>query len=247
MFKIPRTIHQIFGFWDDKIPVRYKRRIERWKQMHPEYKYILWNKKSCRNLIKKKYNYFLSVYDSYQYDVQRVDCIRYFILYEYGGIYSDIDLEPYVSIEPLVQVCDEKNCVLYKSCNSDKITNDFMMSKPRSLFWKKVFKQLILYHDVDYLSKHLTVMFTTGPLFLDEIYNKCSFKDNYIYVIDSKYINNCDVSEIKPARNEEAYLIRHEGNGWHGIDSTIINFVYSYFSNLIIIIIIVTLFSNTPI
>jgi mannosyltransferase OCH1-like enzyme len=221
-------------------------RIDRWKELHPSFQYILWDKAKCREFIKEHFNFFLPIYDGYQYNVQRADSIRYFILYHYGGVYSDIDLEPYKCIESLLVRCDSKNCVLYRSPNSDKITNDFMICKPRCFFWKKIFKEMIINHDLDYISKHLTVMYSTGPLLLDYIYNRCKLRKNYIYIINAKYINNCDVSEEKPARNDEAYLIRWEGNTWHATDSSIINFIYTYCSHIVLIIIIITLFYNTP-
>ena len=88
------------------------------------------------------------------------------------------------------------------------------------------------------MSKHLVIMYTTGPLLIDDVYENFSLKRKYVYIINSKYINNCDVSEIKPAYNKEAYLKRYEGNSWHGIDSTIFNFFYSN-SKLIIITILI--------
>lgn len=36
---------------------------------------------------------YRDVYNSYPYAVQRWDMIRYLILYEYGGIYADLDYE----------------------------------------------------------------------------------------------------------------------------------------------------------
>ena len=36
--------------------------------------------------------FFLAPYRSYPYDIQRADAIRYFILYEFGGLYLDLDI-----------------------------------------------------------------------------------------------------------------------------------------------------------
>jgi len=33
-------------------------------------------------------------YKKYEYLIQRADMIRYFILYDYGGIYCDLDMYP---------------------------------------------------------------------------------------------------------------------------------------------------------
>ena len=43
------------------------------------------------------------VYNSYPYAVQRWDMIRYLILYEYGGIYADLDYECIDALDSLLE------------------------------------------------------------------------------------------------------------------------------------------------
>ncbi len=38
-------------------------------------------------LIRDKFPWFLKTYQAYRYNIQRADVLRYFVLYEYGGIY----------------------------------------------------------------------------------------------------------------------------------------------------------------
>ena len=224
--EFPKIIHQIYGFWDKKIPKNIQKRIDKWKELHPDYKYMLWDKKKSRDFIKTNYEWFLGLYDNYNYNVQRCDAIRYFILYHYGGIYSDIDLEPVKCITPLLEKYKNKQSILYRSSNSSLLTNDFMISKPKNIFWKKVWHELILQANYTSISKHLEVMYTTGPLLLDSVYDNFPVKKKYVFIINSKYINNCDISDIKPAKNKEAYLLRYDGDSWHGIDSKVFNFFY---------------------
>jgi mannosyltransferase OCH1-like enzyme len=42
--------------------------------------------------IKERYPWFLPIFDSYPYNIQRADVIRYFALAYYGGTYLDLDL-----------------------------------------------------------------------------------------------------------------------------------------------------------
>ena len=42
--------------------------------------------------MNKEYSSFLPVYESYPYNIQRVDAARYFILYHFGGVYLDLDI-----------------------------------------------------------------------------------------------------------------------------------------------------------
>ena len=240
MSEFPKIIHQIYNFWDHKTPSNIKERINNWKLLHPDYKYILWNKKKSRDFIKKNFNWFLPVWDKYRYTIQKVDAIRYFILYEYGGIYSDIDLDPVKNINPLLSKYGNKNILLYKSPNTGLITNDFMISKEKHPFWKNVWYELIKNHNVDYYSKHLTVMYSTGPLLLDHIYEQHKHRKNSAYCVPTTLINNCDISESKPCQSIGSYLRRWDGNGWHSIDSTIFNIIYKnklIFSMIIAILI----------
>jgi mannosyltransferase OCH1-like enzyme len=237
--EIPKIIHQIFGLWDTSIPKEIQKRIDTWKRLHPNYKYILWDKKKCRNFLKKKYDWFLPIYDNYSYHVQRADSIRYFILYEYGGVYSDIDLEPVKSIDTILTKYKHKQSILYRSPNSDMLTNDFMISKPKNIFWKKMINELVVKHNFSSMSKHLTIMYSTGPLLLDNVYYSFDRRRKYVFIIDTKYINNCDVTVPKPARNKHGYLKRYDGRSWHSIDSTIIDFFIVHYKFIIILLITV--------
>ena len=46
---------------------------------------------------------YRDVYNSYPYAVQRWDMIRYLILYEYGGIYADLDYECIDALDSLLE------------------------------------------------------------------------------------------------------------------------------------------------
>jgi inositol phosphorylceramide mannosyltransferase catalytic subunit len=53
---------------------------------------ILGTEKTSRAFISNHYTWFLYVYDSYPYNIQRIDAIKYFVLYHYGGFYLDLDI-----------------------------------------------------------------------------------------------------------------------------------------------------------
>ena len=74
---------------------------EAWKAWHPDCQYKLWTDESLRNFISDKFSWFLNTYDSYPHVIQRVDSARYFILYEYGGLYSDLDIAPLQNVSIL--------------------------------------------------------------------------------------------------------------------------------------------------
>ena len=93
---IPKLIHQIYwDFWghNNPPPVEWHKFSKTWKRSFPDWKYILWNKTDCYNLVKNHYPWFLNKYQSYKIPVQKVDVIRLLILHHRGGMYVDMDYE----------------------------------------------------------------------------------------------------------------------------------------------------------
>ena len=64
--------------------------------------YIFWNGEKIDAFMAGHAEY-RDVYNSYPYAVQRWDMIRYLILYEYGGIYADLDYECIDALDSLLE------------------------------------------------------------------------------------------------------------------------------------------------
>ena len=90
---LPKIVHQT---WRTRnIPQEWRAWHQTWKVCFPspEFQHIIWTDKDARRLIETKYTWFLDIYDGYPHQIQRADAVRYFILFEYGGIYADLDYE----------------------------------------------------------------------------------------------------------------------------------------------------------
>ena len=93
-----KTIHQIF--FDigkgklKEIPQFYKCHIHNknyCKKHNIQYK--LWSRKQIESLLEKPKNkQYKKLYYDFDYDIQRVDFGRYLLLWNYGGIYIDLDI-----------------------------------------------------------------------------------------------------------------------------------------------------------
>ena len=85
---IPRVIHYCW-FGPNDIPEAHKKNIESWKRFNPNYKIVQWNES---NYDVSANNYTMEAYDKKRWafvsDVARLD-----IIYKYGGIYFDTDVE----------------------------------------------------------------------------------------------------------------------------------------------------------
>lgn len=94
---IPRIIHY---FWvgKNKIPDKYQKNIDSWKKYCPDYKIMLWNED---NYDVMKIKYMRQAYEAGKWgfvpDYARLD-----ILYNYGGIYLDTDVEMLKSWDELL-------------------------------------------------------------------------------------------------------------------------------------------------
>lgn len=93
---IPKVIHYVWV--GGKMPEVYKRNIENWRQKCPDYEIVEWNE-SNYDFKKNLYTYEAYVSKRYGFvpDFPRLD-----ILYQYGGIYLDVDVEICQGLDNLV-------------------------------------------------------------------------------------------------------------------------------------------------
>lgn len=98
--KIPKKIHYCW-FGKKEIPDKFKNYIQTWKKFCPDYEIIRWDES---NYDVKKNPYMYEAYSVGKYgfvpDYARLD-----IIYNYGGIYLDTDIELCKSLDDLL--CDE--------------------------------------------------------------------------------------------------------------------------------------------
>jgi len=69
-----------------------------WKLNFPDFEYQFWTNKDILELLETKYQFALNAYYKLDYNIKKVDLARYIILYDQGGIYSDLD---FISKEPI--------------------------------------------------------------------------------------------------------------------------------------------------
>ena len=217
---IPKIIHQTWK--DNNIPDKWKKSQQQWKSLHPDWTYILWTDKDIRNHIATYHPDFLELHDSYEYTIQRVDMIRYFVLYDYGGLYSDLDLYPSKNIESFIKV---NNDYFVFSANSDCFTNALMISPKNSKIMLELINNLKESKNVPWwsLGKHLKVMNTTGPLFLTKVL--LNAKENFSVLPKIKF-NPYSIDEEFKENKKNVVIHTLPGSSWHSWDSSLYNFIF---------------------
>lgn len=103
---IAKKIHQIFWSFTGKqlsdIP-KFKEHTTKTEQFARVYgyEYKLWSLKDCEELIVEYFPQYIELWNTFRYDIQRCDFIRYLILYIHGGWYLDCDCYPIQDLSPL--------------------------------------------------------------------------------------------------------------------------------------------------
>ena len=128
MSKIPFIIHQTFKS-KESIPSKWSESGNLWPKHHPKWKYIFWTDDDIDNFMSTHYPWFVPLFESYEYPIQKVDVARYFIIYHFGGIYCDLDIAPKMNIEPLLT--NDIEVFLVETPNLG-LTNSLFGSAPRS-------------------------------------------------------------------------------------------------------------------
>lgn len=224
-----KIIHQIWfsiSFKSKLLLKKFKKYQHSWIVQNPTWRYMLWNQKNALQFMKFKFPEFLDVYKSYKYDIQRIDALRYFFLYAYGGMYADMDTECVKPIDEFlsfykkdIYFVEDQSLSIY-----GHVSNFLMFSKPQNSFWKCLFFHLFESRKIpSYYTKHLQIMYSTGPGFLNKMRNKYLFRYQ-IGTFPNSLFNPLS-KENTILQKDKVCVIHYSEGSWWGFDSTIFNFI----------------------
>ncbi|KAJ5346841.1 uncharacterized protein N7506_000094 [Penicillium brevicompactum] len=199
---IPKIIHQTYK--NETIPKVWVEAQQSCIDLHPDYEYI------SRHFIAAEYPWFLGTFDGYNHPIQHADSIRYFVLAHYGGIYIDLDDGCNRRLDPLLTYP-----AWVRRTVPTGISNDAMGSVPQHPFFLRVIK-LLQQYDRHWLLPYITVMYSTGPLFLSVIWkeymhDKPSDADHVRILMQDGY-----------SQFSWSFFTHYHGNSWHGKDAHLI-------------------------
>ncbi|KAF2733540.1 mannosyl phosphorylinositol ceramide synthase SUR1 [Polyplosphaeria fusca] len=205
---IPKIIHQTYI--NETLPPRWIEPQQSCLDLHPDYEYKLWTDKKAREFIAAEYPWFLETFDAYPYPIQRADAIRYFVLHHFGGIYIDLDDGCNRSLDPLLAYP-----AWVRRTHPTGISNDAMGAIPRHPFFLKAIDSLPEYNR-KWILPYITVMASTGPLYLSIIWRHYSSTDpqgddRVRILFPDEYQNH-----------PWSFFTHHVGNSWHNNDVKLI-------------------------
>lgn len=222
---IPKIMHQTYI--NTSIPEVWQEAQQSCLDFHkkPDWEYKLWTDKLSMEFIAEEYPEFLETFQNYRFPIQRADAIRYFVLDHFGGVYIDLDDGCNRPLEPLL-----KYPAFVRKTVPTGVSNDAMGAVPHHPFFQRVIDELQNY-DRSWVLPYITVMASTGPLFLSIIWRH--YTDEGLNIGDGP-----DGGRIRILFPEEynnypwSFFTHHLGNSWHGYDVQLIFWVSNIIKNM---------------
>lgn len=217
-----KNIHFIWWQGWKELPKKYENHIKNWKKYNPDYQIYYWDENSITELFKNK-SINIELLNNFDLMIQKIDFSKYVILYYFGGIYSDVDINCNNLIDKFIKknkftVCKMKP---FNNINYDLINNGFIYSPKKDLITNKIISECIKnnsYFLGHYIISELQTLLVTGPLMISYLLSK-----EDINILDNNIIYECNLEEYNKCYNK----------GLLGTHVHELSWMNSYFKNLI--------------
>ena len=194
---IPKIIHYCW-LSGDPYPPLVLHCIESWKKKLPDYEIILWDKDriDINSILWLKQAYECKKY------AFAADYIRFYALYNYGGIYLDADVEVIKSFNPLLD---------YKEFVGEDASGDIeaaVIGAEKNAPWLK--ECLEYYKDRPFVKANGTLDMKPVPLLVRRVLSKYS----EIKIYPFQYFSPKDYNVKKIFITNDTYCVHHFDGKW---------------------------------
>jgi mannosyltransferase OCH1-like enzyme len=197
-----------------KIYITYKTKnipsyvISNWKKLYPDYEIILYDNDDCLKFLKNEYGQdYVDIFNYIKDGPIKADFWRACILYKYGGIYTDIDIKPYVSIHDILE-----EDVIFLTCTSmikNQINPHFIYSVPGHVILEKTVNTYanMYMNKVEYDYWTWSIVFIMNNVFLD-VFKKYLNEDGIYYDDDNNKYQI--LKEIFPSDTDKQHYCKYK-------------------------------------
>jgi mannosyltransferase OCH1-like enzyme len=213
---IPKIIHQTYK--TTQLPDDLYHWHRRVIQLHPDWQVILWTDEDNLALVNQYFPHLLESYNALQYNIMRVDIIRYMYMAVYGGCYLDLDYELF---QPLDDIIADTELLLPLSRENQGndfyskeviIGNCIFASAAGHPFWKDVLDDFGKNPPIKKFYNKIDILKLTGPEFITDIYYRAPEK--YQGSLVKKEVFHPDLSIAKKKYYQD-FLTQHGSRGIH--------------------------------
>lgn len=206
--KIPKKIHYCWFGRGEKSDLINKC-IESWKKFCPSYEIIEWN--------EDNFNILSNGYVKEAYDAKKwafvTDYVRLYVLYYFGGIYCDTDVE---ILRPLDDFLNQEAFSGFESM--DSVSTGIIGSKQGN---KMIGELLNFYKDKHFILENGMMDLTTNVIYITNVFSKLGLvfnnkKQNINGFVIYPQIYFCpnNLSRIFNIPSKRSYTIHHFDSSW---------------------------------
>ncbi|KAE8136327.1 hypothetical protein BDV38DRAFT_272153 [Aspergillus pseudotamarii] len=134
-------------------------------RIHPGWKTHTWDDTAANQFVRDHFPDLQDIWNNYPYLVQKVDALRYMILYIHGGAILDLDLVCKRSLEPL-----RRFDFVAPAAYPAGFSIGMLLSSPKNSFVRDLIDNLPRFNRRWFLFPYVTVMFSTGCHYASTIY-----------------------------------------------------------------------------
>ena len=133
---IPRLLHQTFRSAD--VPEAMHRAAMSWSELNPGYSYHFYDDADHISFLRERFDPRVAdAYGKINEGAFRADLWRYCILYEYGGVYADIDSVCKMPLDDVLRSNDEFVVPMVTAAQPSAVFNAFICSTPGHPFLRE--------------------------------------------------------------------------------------------------------------
>ena len=182
---IPKIIHNIW-MGKNAIPERNLYCANSIKEMNTDFKYILWKDDKIDKLMKEDFPEYYKKFNELPRTIMKIDMFKYFLMYKYGGLYTDMDyymFKPFDLLEYKVVIPSNRED---KNGNPICLGTCIFASEPNHPYWKLVIDSLFtIDRSIIEYTKDENIdgnILGTGPKFIFEMWKKYHKINDDIYI-----------------------------------------------------------------
>ncbi|KAG5928860.1 hypothetical protein E4U42_007838 [Claviceps africana] len=163
---VPPILHHIaLGDNEGRWKGRWGDTVQSCVDIHPGWESHIWTDENASKFVAEKFPELKSLWDNYHYPVERIDALRYMLLYAYGGVILDMDLKCKRALGPL-----RRFSFVAPEAHPTGFSIGFMMASKGNAFVGDIVRNLTVYNKHWLGLPYATVMFSTGCHFASVIH-----------------------------------------------------------------------------
>lgn len=209
---IPHVIHQFAPANRDAWHASWSSCHESWKHHFNAFEHHLWTDEAIDDFIHRRFGaVFYDAYSSFAHPIQRLHVARYLVMYEYGGIYADMDVE---CMGDFYEYLHAGKANLPMNKDDDTSHNALMASPAKHPFWHYVLSEILgwrMSQDID-SSTGTKMLGRVAQLVPPQMLHPLS---SSMFIMHGGGRQESDDGEFTPSQpHPNVFAIHHESGTW---------------------------------